>query len=343
MKYTRRRGFTIIEIMVATVIMSGLFLTLHKMWSKQQQDIERNTKREHLQKQTRIVMGYLQKDMKAISDKSFKTAGDEHYMFQVFAEGDDQNQAKFNLVDVSYWRDETERTVWRKYNGTAQLIGRDIEHLKIIATGQSSDGGDATYGMFDRKGVQYAGMALSVDILGTAELTGVLKAGDDDVLAQEVVEIRETQTVYLRDLHYKFASQHWKSNEDYKKGLINTEGNFTLASDVEGMFDDIVDNAGNYASQMSNLAGLKSKLFDLQGKEQELLDKKAEIEQELAQVEEDIDDCGLFEGDKKDGLKDQRDALKDALSNINNDSLPDIREAISELKDSITNFGSDGD
>ena len=210
----RKKAFTLVEVMVAVLLLTVVLTAIYQVWSKVQQGIARSHTRQALQTELRNAANYMSNDFKSIkfSEDTFKlTVSDDgknfSMSFEKFVENKDEENSKLaiDIVDTVKY-DLKNNILTRIGDKKTKILSSNCEGVSISrATADSSDSGALENSDEDFK----AGREAKLDITITGKK---IVPGN----GEEMYHVEKTSVV-MRNEYYKNVNKTYISTFDLTK------------------------------------------------------------------------------------------------------------------------------
>ncbi len=251
----RKRGVTLVEMMVGTFILSMISVPLYYILKEAGQKRSLVACKDFVKQESTKVLKILENDLSQARRQSFKQTSDDVYEIKVRKEGDDK--------DVSLRYVFIPPDLKRQFDGKEWVISKNIDEFHVTTTPDTPG-------------------RLVVSLKTSASFEGI-KADEAPSLSQEKMIVMREDAAYERDKHWRdvgdvnkfFASQGSLMGgikSDAKKLVKDFTGEFTaagkdIAAMTVGELQKIKDDLfGGLKDVESSIKGLDDDILDLDAK-----------------------------------------------------------------------------
>ncbi|MEW6711586.1 MAG: prepilin-type N-terminal cleavage/methylation domain-containing protein [Candidatus Riflebacteria bacterium] len=209
----RRKGMTLIEIMVAIFISTIVLSAIYGVWMRVQRQIAKSSARQTLQNELRAISNNMQKDFKAIKEGTFEAPPGEQsadgtrmkIAFDRFKESDEGKIAQDSITRVEY--ELANGMLVRKSDDSLKILSTNLDSV-VIAKSVDEGALSATDLEATDKDFKAGREAmLDIAIAGKRRVAGS---------REEIFHLERTSLV-MRDEYYKKTNKTYVSNFDLAK------------------------------------------------------------------------------------------------------------------------------
>ncbi|MGM0599801.1 MAG: PulJ/GspJ family protein [Candidatus Rifleibacteriota bacterium] len=319
----KRKGMTLIEVMVALFLSTIVLTAIYGVWMRVQRQIARSHAKQSLESELRMASNNMEKDFKAIKEGSFEAppgaqSPDGTAMkitFERFIETEDGKIAQDSTMNVEY--ELNSGLLTRKTDDSLKILSPNIDSVAIVRSVDEAalEAADLEATDEDFK----AGREAMLDI----ELTGKKRiAGSKN----EMFHIERTSLV-MRDEYYKNTNKTYVSNFD----LAQMETDDVMEEDTSqdtslGMGSGTFDLEELMTMNDDQLAGMKTTQEDIL---QQALDALNDINDNIDNTDTGsglLDTLAFWSKSEGQKVKDMKKQLERA------DDVEETRAAVEELQ-----------
>lgn len=205
-----RKGFTLVEMMVAVFVSTIVLAAIYGVWMRVQREVARSHAKQTLQNELRTIANQMEKDFKAIKEGTFEAPASEqssdgtamHIVFERFVETEEGKIAQDSTMQVDYRL--RNGMLIRTTDSTQKILSVSIDSLVLARAVDAADLGATDLESTDEDFRAGREAKLDIAIAGKRRIAGS---------KQDIFQIERTSLV-MRDEYYRKTNKAYVSNFD---------------------------------------------------------------------------------------------------------------------------------